>query len=233
MNLQEYAAHRKALGLRGTSHVAVLRAIDAERLTAPAVTKIGKRWVIEPALADAQWGANTLDRAPAGAPPQALPPAAKPAPAVEPAIENGLQHPAPQPSPSLAAVEAPAAPDPAVAIVAALTAAPEGPMTTRNQGDTQKVIAQAQMLWLDLGERQGQLISKDEADQAAFEEKRRARDTLKRLPLLVAGDISRIVGGLTEDQRTDVRLLMERQIAAVLDELSGQTDLDEVANVQG
>ena len=117
--------------------------------------------------------------------------------------------------------------------VRALTAAPEGPMTTRNQGDTQKVIAQAQMLWLDLGERQGQLISKDEADQAAFEEKRRARDTLKRLPLLVAGDISRIVGGLTEDQRTDVRLLMERQIAAVLDELSGQADLDEVVNVQG
>ena len=125
------------------------------------------------------------------------------------------------------------APDSPVAITAALTAAPEGPITTRSQADTSKLIAQAQMLWLDLGVRQGELISKDEANQAAFEEKRRARDTLKRLPLLVTGDISRIAGGLTEDQRTDVRLLIEQHVAAVLSELSSQAHLDEMANEQG
>ena len=33
MNLQQYANHRKALGLRGTSHVAVLKAIERSMLS--------------------------------------------------------------------------------------------------------------------------------------------------------------------------------------------------------
>jgi hypothetical protein len=59
MNLQAYAAHRKAKGLRGTSHVAVLKAIEAGRLTEPAVRKIDGRWLIDAPLADAQWAGNT------------------------------------------------------------------------------------------------------------------------------------------------------------------------------
>jgi hypothetical protein len=59
MNLQAYAAHRKAQGLRGHSHVAVLKAIESGRLTEPAAVKVGGRWVIDPALADAQWADNT------------------------------------------------------------------------------------------------------------------------------------------------------------------------------
>jgi hypothetical protein len=59
MNLQAYANHRKALGLRGTSHVAVLNAINDGRLSAPAVRKDGKYWVIDPALADGQWASRT------------------------------------------------------------------------------------------------------------------------------------------------------------------------------
>jgi hypothetical protein len=59
MNLQAYAAHRKARGLRGTSHVAVLKAIEAGRLTEPAVRKIDGRWLIDAPLADAQWAGNT------------------------------------------------------------------------------------------------------------------------------------------------------------------------------
>lgn len=59
MNLEGYAAHRKAQGLRGASHVAVLKAINTGRLTEPAVRKINGRWLIDPPLADAQWAANT------------------------------------------------------------------------------------------------------------------------------------------------------------------------------
>lgn len=59
MNLQAYAAHRKARGLRGTSHVAVLKAIESGRLTEPAVRKIDGRWQIDAPLADAQWAGNT------------------------------------------------------------------------------------------------------------------------------------------------------------------------------
>jgi len=59
MNLQAYANHRKALGLRGTSHVAVLNAINDGRLSAPAVQRQGRSWIIDPALADAQWASRT------------------------------------------------------------------------------------------------------------------------------------------------------------------------------
>ena len=59
MNLEGYAAHRKAKGLRGTSHVAVLKAIDTGRLTEPAVRKVNGRWQIDAPLADAQWAGNT------------------------------------------------------------------------------------------------------------------------------------------------------------------------------
>ena len=59
MNLQAYANHRKALGLRGTSHVAVINAINDGRLSAPAVQRQGRSWIIDPALADAQWASRT------------------------------------------------------------------------------------------------------------------------------------------------------------------------------
>jgi hypothetical protein len=59
MNLQQYANHRKALGLRGTSHVAVINAIKGERLTPPAVRREGSRWIINAELADEQWATRT------------------------------------------------------------------------------------------------------------------------------------------------------------------------------
>ena len=59
MNLQAYANHRKALGLRGTSHVAVLKAIERGRLMAPAVERQGRSWEIDPELADQQWADTT------------------------------------------------------------------------------------------------------------------------------------------------------------------------------
>ena len=73
MNLQAYAAHRKAKGLRGTSHVAVLNAIDSGRLTEPAVRRVGRYWHIDAGLADAQWATNT-DPAQVRGAPDALPP---------------------------------------------------------------------------------------------------------------------------------------------------------------
>lgn len=59
MNLQAYANHRKALGLRGTSHVAVINAIKDQRLTPPAVRRDGPRWIIDAELADEQWATRT------------------------------------------------------------------------------------------------------------------------------------------------------------------------------
>jgi hypothetical protein len=59
MNLQAYANHRKTLGLRGTSHVAVLKAIERGRLMPPAVERNGRSWEINPELADQQWADTT------------------------------------------------------------------------------------------------------------------------------------------------------------------------------
>jgi hypothetical protein len=65
VNLQQYADHRKALGLRGATHVSVLRAIKNDRLRPPAVERQGKGWEIDPGLADEQW-AQATDPAPRG-----------------------------------------------------------------------------------------------------------------------------------------------------------------------
>jgi len=65
VNLQQYADHRKALGLRGATHVSVLRAIKNGRLQPPAVERQGKGWEIDPAFADEQW-AQATDPAPRG-----------------------------------------------------------------------------------------------------------------------------------------------------------------------
>ena len=59
MNLQAYANHRKALGLRGTSHVAVINAYNDGRLSEPAVRREGRSWIIDAELADEQWATRT------------------------------------------------------------------------------------------------------------------------------------------------------------------------------
>lgn len=59
MNLQQYANHRKSLGLRGQSHVAVINAINDGRLTAPAVQRQGRGWLIDAVVADVQWAERT------------------------------------------------------------------------------------------------------------------------------------------------------------------------------
>jgi hypothetical protein len=55
----------------GQSHVAVWQAINTGRIVEPAVRRDGKRWLIDPALADEQWAANTRSTRPS--PANALP----------------------------------------------------------------------------------------------------------------------------------------------------------------
>lgn len=73
LNLAGYAAHRKANGLKGQSHVAVWNAINTGRIVEPAVRKDGKRWLIDPALADEQWAVNTRTRSDHPIPEMSLP----------------------------------------------------------------------------------------------------------------------------------------------------------------
>ena len=93
MNLQQYANHRKALGLRGTSHVAVLKAIERGRLMAPAVERQGRSWEIDPELADQQW-ADTTHPAERGSGHHRGQEPAEPEPAAEPQQQQPASKPA-------------------------------------------------------------------------------------------------------------------------------------------
>jgi len=183
MNLAEYAGHRKAKGLRGGSHVAVLKAIQSGRLTSPAVSRNGRNWIIDPSLADAQWADNT-DQGNAGG---------RSRPQVDiqpPASTDGLKQRVPG----------------------------------QAQAAAIRTMYQARLLELELKQKQGQLVPKDDVDRVWFEEIRRARDAFRRLPLQMIGEVAQSVGGLTQEQRADVLLIIERHIVGVLEALAKDAD---------
>ena len=77
---------------------------------------------------------------------------------------------------------------------------------------------QAKLLELNLKERQGQLVSRQAERKRWYEAGRKLRDDLRRLPLMIVGDMAQIMGGLTSEQRAELLILMERQIVAILKE---------------
>ena len=198
MNLQAYANHRKALGLRGTSHVAVINAIKDQRLTPPAVVRDGHRWVIDAAMADEQWATRT-DPSEYGAMgggtarPIGLPEPALPAP--PPATPR--RPPAEQPSPAAKGA-------PSLAISKQVRAAYEAKLTE-----------------LDFKQRNGELVSKTDVDRVWYEEGRRVRDAVRRTPQQMIGDIARAVDGLNQEQRAEVLQILERHLVATLEGLAG------------
>jgi len=140
-----YAKHRKERGLRGTSHVAVLKAIDTGRLGFPAVVRVGRGWEIDPDLADQQW-----------------------ADATHPADRGTGHHRPRQPDESLATPEqqqesprraAPAKPG---------TATPKR-VPPRAESEALTAALKAKMIMLELQEREGKLVYREdfEAAQAA------------------------------------------------------------------
>jgi len=80
---------------------------------------------------------------------------------------------------------------------------------------------QARLLELDLKERQGLLVPKADVERVWFEEGRRVRDAVRRTPQQMIGDIARAVGGLTQEQRAEVLLILERHLVKTLEGLAG------------
>jgi hypothetical protein len=80
---------------------------------------------------------------------------------------------------------------------------------------------QARLLELDLKERMGQLVPKAEVDRVWFEEGRRVRDAVRRTPQQMIGDIARAVGGMSQQQRAEVLLILERHLVKTLEGLAG------------
>jgi hypothetical protein len=114
MNLKQYADHRKALGLRGQTHVAVINACNDGRLTPPAVHRNGRSWIINAELADEQWATRTDPSEYGGmgggtarpigitTPAPQVPPEPAPKPAAAPPPVAELTAPIPKGGPSLA-----------------------------------------------------------------------------------------------------------------------------------
>jgi hypothetical protein len=88
----------------------------------------------------------------------------------------------------------------------------------QSQATAVRTIMQAKLLELNLKERQGQLVSRQAERKRWYEAGRKLRDDLRRLPLMIVGDMAQIMGGLTSEQRAELLILMERQIVAILKE---------------
>lgn len=193
-----YAQHRQRLGLRGTSHVAVLKAIEAGRLSPPAVVRQGSQWVIDPVIADQQWADRTTPDAIGATPmaPEAIaPPAAAPPPQPPPADPPPPQ---PQASPRAARVKVQnlAAAVPALATSKAIQAAYDAKL---RQLEYQRVAEE--------------LVPARQVKDQAFNLGRALRDSLMRLadrlaPTLAAtADARQVHHLLTEEIRVALRSL--------------------------
>ena len=113
-----------------------------------------------------------------------------------------------------AAVKAPAS-APASSADAAMPKVP-----SQAQAAAVRTMYQARLLELDLKERQGLLVPKADVERVWFEEGRRVRDAIRRTPQQIIGDIARAVGGLNQEQRAEVLLILERHLVKTLEGLA-------------
>ena len=58
---KDYAIHRKAQGLHGSTKPAVLKALREGRLSSTSAAKEGGRWWIDPVAADEEWAESTQE----------------------------------------------------------------------------------------------------------------------------------------------------------------------------
>jgi hypothetical protein len=176
---------------RGVSGRAVRKAIATGRLVQGAFRE-GGRWKIDPAIADQEWQRNT-------------------APQFQRENKGGGRVKGEGGRPP----RAPAAAPPAAGD------APTARIPSQAQAAAARTMYQARLLELDLKERMGQLVPKAEVDRVWFEEGRRVRDAVRRTPQQMIGDIARAVGGMSQQQRAEVLLILERHLVKTLEGLAG------------
>ena len=209
MNLSAYAKHRKERGLRGASHVAVLKAIDSGRLHEPAVRKEGKNWVIDPVLADGQWADNTDPMRTEALPPP--PPPAKPTPKLKAAAEPALPA-KPQEKPA----RPPATPaSPATPATAGTPPAtdPGGPSLA--QAKRAIAVYQAELARLSVMREKGELVLAEEVKGEAARLARQVRDLLLIIPSRNAARVAAM------GDPEEVRSLLQGEIEGALRGLAG------------
>jgi len=151
----------------------------------------GGRWKIDPAVADQEWQRNT-------------------APQFQREKKGGGRAKGEGGRPPRAPAGSPPAGD------ASMSKVP-----SQAQASAVRTMYQARLLELDLKERQGLLVPKADVERVWFEEGRRVRDAIRRTPQQMIGDIARAVGGLNQEQRAEVLLVLERHLVKTLEGLAG------------
>jgi hypothetical protein len=176
---------------RGCSGRAVRKAIATGRLV-DGVKRNGGRWLIDPPVADVEWQRNT-------------------APQFQREKKGGgrVKGEGGRPPRAPAAAPPPAAGD-----------APPPKLPSQAQAAAARTMYQAKLLELDLKERQALLVPKADVDRVWFEEGRRVRDAVRRTPQQMIGDIARVVGGMNQEQRAEVLLILERHLVKTLEGLA-------------
>jgi hypothetical protein len=212
VNLQAYANHRKSLGLRGTSHVAVINAINEGRIYPPAIWRSGRTgrfWNIDPDLADQQW-ADTTDPSEFGSmkgsslPIGRADPPPAPAPAPPPAPDHPPPPSAPVPPPSPA--PAPAKRKPTELPPADLPARTAKGAPAIGVSKQVKAAYEAKLSELDYKERIGELVPTKDVKAAASKVARQVRDLLLIIP---SRNAARLVA-MTDPE--DARALLQAEI---------------------
>jgi hypothetical protein len=183
LKLADYAAQV------GVVPQAVRKAIADGRIKRGA-KRDGRGWVIDPAIANEEWGKNTAPQYRQGA-----------------AIKAGRQRQMAGGQGSLGEHQRQGQ--------AAATAMP-----SMAQGQAIKTAYQAKLLQLEFEERSGKLVSAEEMNRVRFESGRRVRDAVLRIGPQMIGEIAKAAGGLTPDQRADVLLVIERHLVGALEALA-------------
>ncbi len=186
MNLNAYAKHRKESGLRGTTHVAVIHAINSGRLTPPAIRREGRGWVIDPVLADAQWAMNTD------------PSARNCAPEVDPAVYT------PKPKASASQPKPPPIDQQEQPPTGVDSAAVKG-MPNLAMSKAVKAAFDAKLAQLDYQRQSGELVPAKEVKESAFAMARAVRDRMlgitdRLAPVLAATTDARKVHQLLDEE---------------------------------
>lgn len=195
LSMREYAQHRKDKGLTGGSHQAVSKAIKDGRLTDRSIERRGRRWLIDPERADAEWAAMTT--ASKLRDPDAIAEGKRSAKRNAPA-QPGLFG---ELGDDLAGLEP-----------SRLAGAESG--QTKAALDRVQTAVRTKLLLLELKERTGELVNKADVSSAVFGIFRQAREELLQVP----ERISDLVAAEADPQV--VRKMIRGELVATLERLS-------------
>lgn len=191
MNLSEYANHRKALGLVGTTHAAVSYAISSGRLPGSAKRVGVSGWDIDAELADQEWSLNTHRRQRLSMAPD-----------------------------SAAAAATTDTPPPFRRKRSSLPAHGPDNIPNIVHSEATKRGAEANLKVLDLQQRMGTLVEASRVRALVFTRHRQFRDAVQGIPSRVVDSIVATIGDLSTDKRHAIRTLVSAECRRVLEDLA-------------